>query len=52
MSKSSPSWLPMLALTLAMALWSSAFIALKNILAVWGPGQGYFARMLVASICF
>jgi drug/metabolite transporter (DMT)-like permease len=52
MTKSSPSWLPMLALILAMALWSSAFIALKNILAVWGPGQVIFARMLVASICF
>ena len=52
MSNSSPSWLPMAALTLAMALWSSAFIALKNILAVWGPGQVIFARMLVASICF
>ena len=52
MSKSSPSWLPMIALILAMALWSSAFIALKNILAVWGPGQVIFARMLVASICF
>lgn len=42
----------MLALVLAMLLWSSAFIVLKNLLAVWGPGQVIFGRMLVASACF
>lgn len=45
-------YLPRLALVLAMLLWSSAFIVLKNLLAVWGPGQVIFGRMLVASLCF
>ena len=52
MLKQRPAWLPVAALTLAMLLWSSAFIALKNLLAVWGPGQVICARMLVASVCF
>ncbi|MCD8547809.1 MAG: DMT family transporter [Aeromonadaceae bacterium] len=44
--------LPLASLTLAMSLWASAFIALKHILAIWGPGQVIFGRMLVASCCF
>ena len=40
MLKQRPAWLPMAALTLAMLLWSSAFIALKNLLTVWGPVTG------------
>lgn len=40
------------ALIMAMLLWSSAFIVLKNLLAVWGPAQVIFGRMLVASFCF
>ena len=43
---------PTAALILAMLLWSSAFIVLKNLLAVWGPAQVIFGRMLVASLCF
>ncbi len=44
--------LPMLALTLAMLLWSSAFIALKYLLDFFHPTQIVFIRMLIASGCF
>lgn len=44
--------LPMLALTLAMLLWGSSFIALKHVLSVWGFGQVLFMRMLVAACCW
>ena len=40
------------ALIMAMLLWSSAFIVLKNLLAVWGPAHVIFGRMAVASVCF
>lgn len=44
--------LPMLALTLAMLLWGSSFIALKHVLGVWEFGQVLFMRMLVAGLCW
>ena len=44
--------LPMLALTLAMLLWSSAFISLKYLLDFFHPTQIVFIRMLIASGCF
>ena len=44
--------LPMLALTTAMLLWSSAFISLKYLLAYLHPAQIVFFRMFIASICF
>ena len=42
----------MLALTLAMLLWSSAFISLKYLLDYFHPTQIVFIRMLIASGCF
>ena len=44
--------LSMLALTLAMLLWSSAFISLKYLLDYFHPTQIVFIRMLIASGCF
>ncbi len=44
--------LPMLALTIAMLLWSSAFISLKYLLDFFHPTQIVFIRMLIASGCF
>ena len=44
--------LPMLALTTAMLLWSSAFISLKYLLTYLHPTQIVFFRMLLASCCF
>lgn len=44
--------LPILALVMAMVLWSSSFIALKIAFRVYDPMFVIFGRMLVASICF
>jgi drug/metabolite transporter (DMT)-like permease len=44
--------LPTLALTLAMVLWASSFIALKIAFRGYDPMVVIFGRMLVASICF
>ncbi|MXR37293.1 DMT family transporter [Craterilacuibacter sinensis] len=43
--------LPYLALTLAMLLWASSFIALKYVFAVFDPVFVLFARMVIASLC-
>ncbi|OBU85107.1 membrane protein [Chromobacterium subtsugae] len=43
--------LPYLALTLAMFLWSSAFIVLKYVFQFYHPLAVLFARMLIASLC-
>ncbi|WP_038149127.1 EamA family transporter [Tolumonas lignilytica] len=43
---------PILALTGAMLLWSSAFISLKYLLDFFHPTQIVFFRMLIASACF
>ena len=45
-------FLPVLALTAAMLLWSSAFISLKYLLDFLHPAQIVFLRMLLASGCF
>lgn len=44
--------LPILALVMAMVLWSSSFIALKIAFRAYDPMFVIFGRMLVASICF
>lgn len=44
--------LPVMALTAAMLLWSSAFISLKYLLDFLHPTQIVFLRMLMASGCF
>ena len=44
--------LPILALVMAMVLWSSSFIALKIAFQVYDPMFVIFGRMVVASICF
>ena len=44
--------LPILALIMAMVLWSSSFIALKIAFRAYDPMFVIFGRMLVASICF
>ena len=44
--------LPVLALIMAMVLWSSSFIALKIAFRAYDPMFVIFGRMLVASICF
>jgi drug/metabolite transporter (DMT)-like permease len=44
--------LPVIALVLAMVLWSSSFIALKIAFREYDPMVVIFGRMLVASICF
>lgn len=43
--------LPYIALTAAMLLWSSSFIALKTVFAVFDPLFVLFCRMIIASIC-
>ncbi|WP_230370428.1 DMT family transporter [Paludibacterium denitrificans] len=43
--------LPYLALTTAMLLWASSFIALKYVFAVFDPLVVLFARMVIASLC-
>ena len=43
--------LPYLALTLAMLLWASSFIALKYVFAVFDPIFVLFARMVIATLC-
>jgi len=45
-------FLPVLALTAAMLLWSSAFISLKYLLDFLHPAQIVFLRMILASGCF
>jgi len=42
---------PYLAILSAMLLWSSSFIALKIVFAVFDPMVVLFARMLIASLC-
>jgi len=42
---------PTLALSAAMLLWASAFIALKIVFAVFNPLAVLFARMVIASSC-
>ncbi|PIE72565.1 MAG: EamA family transporter [Deltaproteobacteria bacterium] len=44
--------LPVLALILAMGLWSSSFIALKIAFRAYDPMVVIFGRMLIASLCF
>ncbi len=44
--------IPFLALTTAMILWSSSFIALKIAFRDYDPMVVIFGRMLVASLCF
>ena len=44
--------LPILALVMAMVLWSSSFIALKIAFRAYDPMVVIFGRMVVASICF
>lgn len=44
--------LPILALVMAMVLWSSSFIALKIAFRAYDPMFVIFGRMLVASLCF
>jgi len=43
--------LPYLALTLAMLLWASSFIALKIVFAVFDPVFVLFCRMIIATVC-
>lgn len=43
--------LPYIALTAAMLLWSSSFIALKTVFAVFDPLFVLFCRMIIASVC-
>ncbi|SCK12139.1 DMT family transporter [Vogesella sp. LIG4] len=43
--------LPYLALSLAMLLWASAFIALKTVFAVFDPVFVLFCRMVIATLC-
>ncbi|RQO68628.1 EamA family transporter [Aquitalea sp. FJL05] len=43
--------LPAFALSTAMLLWASAFIALKIVFAVFDPLAVLFARMIIASCC-
>lgn len=43
--------LPYLALSAAMLLWSSSFIALKTVFAVFDPLFVLFCRMVIASVC-
>lgn len=43
--------LPYLALTTAMLLWASSFIALKYVFPVFDPIVVLFARMVIASLC-
>lgn len=43
--------LPYLALSLAMLLWASSFIALKYVFSVFDPMVVLFARMVIATTC-
>jgi drug/metabolite transporter (DMT)-like permease len=43
--------LPYLALSLAMLLWASSFIALKYVFSVFDPMVVLFARMVIATLC-
>lgn len=43
--------MPYLALTMAMLLWSSSFIALKYVFSYFDPLLVLFARMLIATVC-
>lgn len=52
MFNKSAGWWPVVALSFAMLIWSSAFIALKTLLEVMQPGQVICLRMLIASVCF
>lgn len=52
MPDSRSSYLPTLALLLAMVLWASSFIALKIAFREYDPMVVIFGRMLVASLCF
>jgi len=52
MAESRSSYIPTLALLLAMVLWASSFIALKIAFREYDPMVVIFGRMLVASLCF
>lgn len=45
-------WIPVSSLLVAMALWSSSFIALKMAFVHYDPMVVIFGRMFVAAVCF
>ncbi len=45
-------WIAVVALTIAMMVWASSFIALKSAIGPIGPMSVIFGRMVVASLCF
>ncbi|WP_320169272.1 DMT family transporter [Maridesulfovibrio sp.] len=52
MSRFLSRYIAVLALLLAVLLWSSSFIALKISMAVYDPTVVIFGRMMLASLCF
>ena len=52
MSSPRSSWMPFIAIIIAMILWASSFIALKLAFRSYHPMVVIFGRLAVASICF
>ena len=52
MVKKEIDWIAVIALTIAMMVWASSFIALKSAIGPMGPMSVIFGRMVVASLCF
>ncbi|NKQ41916.1 MAG: DMT family transporter [Sulfurovum sp.] len=52
MVKKEIDWIAVIALTIAMMVWASSFIALKSTIGPMGPMSVIFGRMVVASLCF
>lgn len=52
MVKKEIDWVAVIALTIAMMVWASSFIALKSAIGPMGPMSVIFGRMVVASLCF
>ena len=46
-----PGWLPLLAVSVTLVLWASAFVAIRHLAGSYHPGSMALGRMLIGSLC-